>query len=86
MSQIEGVLRRLGYVKADKVDRANEAHAELSARVRQLEHDVQEARALNLRLAEITDVVSRTLLPADGRDDAELVKAIAAYDKGLGQP
>jgi len=86
MSQVEGVFRRLGYVKADEVERANEAHAEISARVRQLEHDVQEARALNLRLAEITDVVSRTLLPADGRDDAELVKAIAAYDKGLGQP
>lgn len=68
-------------------DRAGVASAreveELRARVAVLEDEVQECRQLNLRLAELTDVVAEMLLPAAQRDEAKVAEVLERYSKGL---
>lgn len=56
---------------------------ELRARVDGLEEDVQECRQLNLRLAELTDVVQELLLPVAQRDEAKVAEVVERYSKGL---
>jgi len=56
---------------------------ELRARVDVLEEEVQECRQLNLRLAELTDVVQELLLPVAQRDDAKVAEVVERYSKGL---
>jgi hypothetical protein len=58
----------------------------LSARVRALEVEVQECRQLNLRLAELCDVVSELLLPAADRDETALAAALERYRDDIGDP
>lgn len=55
----------------------------LAERVGELEREVQEARRLNKRLAELTDVVAQVLLPADRRDEESIRAALDDYAKGL---
>jgi prefoldin subunit 5 len=55
----------------------------LRARVAVLEEDVQECRQLNLRLAELTDVVQELLLPVAQRDEAKVAELMERYSKGL---
>ncbi len=55
----------------------------LEQRVRDLEAEVQECRQLNLRLAELTDLVTELLVPATQRDDAKLAELLERYQKGL---
>ncbi|HET6653137.1 MAG TPA: DUF6752 domain-containing protein [Nocardioides sp.] len=60
--------------------------AELDAlrdRVAVLEDEVQECRQLNLRLAELTDVVQELLLPVAQRDEARVAELMERYSKGL---
>jgi len=57
--------------------------AALRERVAVLEDEVQECRRLNKRLAEITDVVSEVLLPAEQRDEDRLRRVLAEYDSTL---
>ncbi|HET7385376.1 MAG TPA: DUF6752 domain-containing protein [Nocardioidaceae bacterium] len=65
----------------------NGVHAEgieaLRARVEVLEEEVQECRQLNLRLAELTDVVGELLLPVAQRDQARVDEALERYAKGI---
>jgi hypothetical protein len=56
---------------------------ELRARVAVLEEEVQECRQLNLRLAELTDVVGELLLPVAQRDEARVAEVMERYSKGL---
>ena len=56
---------------------------ELRERVAVLEDEVQECRQLNLRLAELTDVVAELLLPAAQRDEAKVAEVLERYSKGL---
>ena len=53
----------------------------LRERVDELEEEVQECRQLNLRLAELTDVVQELLLPLAQRDEARLAAAVERLDK-----
>lgn len=58
----------------------------LRARVAVLEEEVQECRQLNLRLAELTDVVQELLLPVAQRDEARVAEVLGEferYSKGL---
>ncbi len=55
----------------------------LQERVAILEDEVQECRQLNLRLAELTDVVQELLLPVAQRDEAEVAEVMEKYSKGL---
>jgi hypothetical protein len=57
--------------------------AELRARVAVLEDEVQECRQLNLRLAELTDVVQELLLPVASRDEERVAAALEKYSQGL---
>jgi hypothetical protein len=54
---------------------------ELRDRVAVLEEEVQEARQVNLRLAELVDVVQELLLPVAQRDEARLAEAVARFEK-----
>ena len=66
-----GRLRRLG---------------ELEERVAALEAEVQECRQVNLRLAELTDVVAELLLPVAQRDEARIDEVLRRYHDSVGVP
>lgn len=55
----------------------------LTQRVNELESEMQEARRLNKRIAELTDVVAEVLLPVDQRNDESIRKGLAGYIKTL---
>ena len=48
-----------------------------------LEDEVQECRQLNLRLAELTDVVGELLLPVAQRDEDRIAEVMERYSKGV---
>jgi hypothetical protein len=52
---------------------------DLAARVAALEEAVQDNRALNVRLAELTDVVTELLLPVASRDEQKLEELLEKY-------
>lgn len=52
---------------------------DLERRVAALEEAVQENRALNVRLAELTDVVTELLLPVAARDEEKLEELLGKY-------
>jgi len=56
---------------------------DLRQRISVLEDEVQECRQLNLRLAELTDVVQEMLLPAAERDEARITQVMDKYARGL---
>jgi hypothetical protein len=58
-----------------------QVHGDLEKRVAALEEAVQENRALNVRLAELTDVVSELLLPVAARDEEKLEELLGKYRK-----
>lgn len=55
----------------------------LRERVAVLEDEVQECRQLNLRLAELTDVVQELLLPVSQRDEQRVAATLEKYARGL---
>jgi hypothetical protein len=55
----------------------------LRERVSVLEDEVQECRQLNLRLAELTDVVQELLLPVAQRDEKAISAVLEKYSEGL---
>ena len=55
------------------------AGGDLARRVAALEEAVQENRALNVRLAELTDVVTELLLPVAARDEQKLEALLEKY-------
>jgi Domain of unknown function (DUF6752) len=57
--------------------------AQLTKRVSELEAEVQENRQLNVRLAELTDVVQELLVPIAQRDEQRLEELLARYAKAL---
>jgi len=63
-------------VAGDRLDK-------LQQRLDQLEAEVQECRQLNVRLAEVTDLVEQLLLPAVARDEERLAAAVEKYTQSL---
>jgi cell division protein FtsB len=51
----------------------------LRRRIAALEGEVQECRALNRRVAELTDIVQELVVPAARRDEARLEEALRQY-------
>lgn len=51
----------------------------LRRRIEELEAEMQECRALNRRLAELTDIVQELLVPAARRDTDRLDDLLARY-------
>jgi uncharacterized coiled-coil protein SlyX len=60
--------------------------AHLEARVAELEAEVQECRQVNLRLAELTDVVAELLLPVAQRDQSRIDEILQRFDASVGVP
>ena len=58
----------------------------LSQRVAELEAEVQECRQLNLRLAELTDVVMELLVPMADRDEARVAELLQHYRDSVNDP
>jgi hypothetical protein len=56
---------------------------DLRRRVRRLEAEVQECRALNVRLAELTDIVTELLVPVAARDEAKLAELLEKYRQSV---
>jgi hypothetical protein len=85
MATMTQQLRTKGKAAARRVARlsAGAQLDELTARVAELEEEVQECRQLNLRLAELTDVVAELLLPVAQRDEAKVAEVMERYSKGL---
>jgi len=59
---------------------------QLEDRVTELEAEVQECRQINLRLAELTDVVAELLLPVAQRDEARIDEVLRKYHESVGVP
>jgi alkylation response protein AidB-like acyl-CoA dehydrogenase len=57
--------------------------ARLRQRITDLEAEVQECRQLNLRLAEVTDLVSELLVTLADTDDPRVAAAVARYRAGV---
>ena len=58
-------------------------YLDLRRRVRRLEAEVQECRALNVRLAELTDIVTELLLPVAARDEDKLAALLEKYRQSV---
>lgn len=55
-------------------------------RLAALEAEVQECRQVNLRLAELTDVVMELLVPMSERDEARVAEALQRYHDSVSDP
>lgn len=55
----------------------------LQQRLEALEAEVQECRQLNVRLAEVTDLVEQLLLPMAARDEDRLASAVEKYSRTI---
>ena len=75
-------LKKSGLVERLRSTRVGEA-LDLRRRVRRLEAEVQECRALNVRLAELTDIVTELLLPVAARDEEKLAELLEKYRQSV---
>jgi hypothetical protein len=55
----------------------------LLGRLEELEVEVQECRQLNIRLAEVTDLVEQLLLPMAARDEEKIAAAVEKYSRAM---
>ena len=53
----------------------------LQRRLDDLEAEVQECRQLNIRLAELTDLVEQLLLPIAAQDQEQIAAAVEKYSR-----
>lgn len=84
MATMKERIRTRGRSVADRAGVASTRQVEeLRERVAVLEDEVQECRQLNLRLAELTDVVAELLLPVAQQDQAKVAEVLERYSKGL---
>jgi hypothetical protein len=58
----------------------------LRDRLAELEEEIQECRQVNLRLAELCDVMMELLLPVADRDEAEVQAILARYRADVSEP
>lgn len=63
--------------------RSTGAVAELERRVAELEAEVQECRNVNLRVAELTDLVTQLLVPLAAGDQAAVRDLVDRYHASL---
>ena len=55
----------------------------LQDRLQDLEAEVQECRQLNIRLAEVTDLVEQLLLPMAAQDQEKIAAAVEKYNRTI---
>jgi hypothetical protein len=62
---------------------AGERLDELQNRLQDLEAEVQECRQLNIRLAEVIDLVEQLLLPIAAQDQEKIAAAVEKYNRTI---
>ena len=62
---------------------AGERLEELQQRMEELSAEVQECRQLNIRLAEVTDLVEQLLLPTVAQDREKIAAAVEKYTRTI---
>ena len=62
---------------------AGEQLEALERQLRSLEAEVQECRQLNIRLAEVTDLVEQLLLPMAAQDQEKIAAAVEKYSRTI---
>ena len=73
----ERVVERLARaVAGDRLDQLHE-------RLDDMQAEIQECRQLNLRLAEVTDLVEQLLLPLAARDEEKIAAAVEKYSRTI---
>jgi flagellar biosynthesis/type III secretory pathway chaperone len=82
MGKLSNLTQRRGKVLA-AVKESTAGGLDLRRRVSALEAEVQECRQLNLRLAELTDLVTELLLPDEQRDEAKMQELLRRYQQSL---
>jgi len=87
MAKVSSEQSRRG-LKARIVDRlaravTGESLDALQQRLQDLEAEVQECRQLNIRLAEVTDLVEQLLLPMAARDEEAIAAAVEKYSRTI---
>jgi hypothetical protein len=60
--------------------------SKLGDRLAEMEAEIQECRQVNLRLAELCDVMMELLLPVAGRDDEAVEAILARYRADVNEP
>jgi hypothetical protein len=55
----------------------------LQERLQDLEAEVQECRQLNIRLAEVIDLVEQLLLPIAAQDQEKIAEAVEKYNRTI---
>lgn len=56
---------------------------ELFARISELEAEVQESRNLNVRVAELVDLVAELMIPVASQDRERIETALAKFERSL---
>ncbi len=56
---------------------------DLQQRLNDLEAEVQECRQLNIRLAEVVDLVEQLLLPIAAQDQEKIAAAVEKYNRTI---
>ena len=87
MAKVSEGQRRLG-LRTRVVERLARAVAgdqleALERQLRSLEAEVQECRQLNVRLAEVTDLVEQLLLPMAAQDQEKIAAAVEKYSRTI---
>jgi hypothetical protein len=72
--------------RLNKLTKSYRSVVGLGDRIAQLEEEIQECRQVNLRLAELCDVMMELLLPAADRDEAEVQAILARYRADVSEP
>ena len=72
--------------RASGIARMARMAPQLEQRIRELEAEVQECRQVNLRLAELMDVVAELLLPVAQQDQGRVEELLARYHASVGGP
>ncbi len=67
----------------DEIDRLKKGQARLRERVAELEAGLDQERRLHRRVAELTDLVQETLLPAPKRNDTKIAKLLSEYSRQM---
>ena len=70
----------------ESLKKAARNRSALRRRVAVLEQEVQECRQVNLRVAELCDVMMELLLPVAERDEKAISEVLDRYREGVGDP
>ena len=70
----------------ERLKRIINTRHEVDRRLAALESEIQECRQLNIRLAELCDIVAELVVPLAERDDRRIREAIDTYRQHIASP